>query len=378
MSWTFLLLCLAAQFHYPDFTSHPGLNTVGSAAYTGEVLRLTPAEIQHAGALWYAEKEPVTAGFDTTFQFRLTDQGGLGKGADGLAFVLQNSGNTTVAGRGSAGGWGLGDGHGDKHAQGIPRAIAVFFDTFQNREDHDPSGNYIGIFNNGRPGKMRWPPPRIAYTHNLQVELKDGKVHTARILFRPPVLSVYLDDPAEPALVSTIDVSLVADKSGSAWIGFTASTGSGYENHDLLSWTFNATDVSSAMVTSNISFLMETCLPGKSLCTPERAKVEETGRDHFHVILPANVEWGASVPNPRGRGVEINDAKGTACWDVAGHRGDGCSGPDGNPAIAGALDKKHPAGALVMRKKGGRTYFSVNDTNFADNEGYFEFDVELR
>src|SRR4051812_49241424 len=100
------ILCFAAQdtpptpFEFSDFSSHGNLKIAGAAHYSGKALRLTDAKEQQAGAVWYTTKEPVTSGFDTTFQFRLTKQGGLGHGADGLAFVLQNSGASTVAGRG--------------------------------------------------------------------------------------------------------------------------------------------------------------------------------------------------------------------------------------------------------------------------------------
>jgi Legume lectin domain len=377
-------LCFAAQdvppttFDYRDFAAHRNLNTAGDAYYAGKVLRLTAAKTMKAGAAWYGSKEPVTSGFDTTFQFRLSKQGGLGYGADGLAFVLQNSGPSAVAGRGSAGGWGVGDGQRNRHSPGIPRALAIFFDTFRNDEDHDPSDNYVGIFTNGGPREMRWPPPRLAYTPHLPVILKDGGVHTARILYRPPVLSIYLDDPVTPVLVSSVDVSLVADREGSAWVGFTASTGSGYENHDLLNWRFNATEVSSAMVSSNISFFMERCAPGRNLCTPDRAIVDENRPGHYHVVLPANVEWGASIPNPSGREVVVDNPRGTVCWDLQARGSEGCSGPDGSPEVAGPLSKDKPAGALIVKTQGGRTYFSVNDRNFTDNEGYFEFEVELK
>jgi hypothetical protein len=40
---------------------------------------------------------------------RLTQQGGLGPGADGFAFVLQNSGPNALGSPGLAGGFGLGD-----------------------------------------------------------------------------------------------------------------------------------------------------------------------------------------------------------------------------------------------------------------------------
>lgn len=330
------------------------------------------------GGVWYGAKEPVGKGFETTFRFKLTEQGGLGHGADGLAFVMQNSGPAALAGKGSAGGWGFGDGERNRHSLGIPRAIAIFFDTFKNEEDHDPSDNYIEICSNGGPRQMKWPPHRMAYTPRLAVNLKDGQTHTARIRYKPPVVSVFLDDDSRPVLVSAVDASLVADPAGSAWVGFTASTGSGYENHDLLSWSFNATDVSSAMVSSNITFLMENCAPGHNLCTPERAIVDEIKPGRYHVVLPGNLEWGASVPNPRGREVVVNDAHGTVCWDLQARGPEGCSGPDGSSGVTGGLSKDKPAGALIIKTHGGRTYFSVNDSNFKDNEGYFEFEVEVR
>jgi hypothetical protein len=369
---------LPTSFDFPDFTSGHPINLVGSARLQGPAIRLTEAVIQSVGGVWYAGKEPVSKGFETTFRFQLTGQGGLGQGADGIAFVMQNSGPGALAGRGSAGGWGLGDGERNKHSLGIARAIAIFFDTHRNDEDHDPSDNYVEICSNGGPRQMKWPPHRMAFSPRLEVFLKDGRIHTARIRYQPPVISVFLDDDAKPVLVSAVDVSLVADAAGRAWVGFTASTGSGYENHDLLSWSFNATDVSSAMVSSNISFFMDKCAPGHNLCTPDRAIVDETAPGRFHVVLPGNVEWGASVPNKSGREVVVSDARGTVCWDLEARGSEGCSGVEGSPKLTGGLSKDKPTGALIMKTHGGRTYFSVNDRNLKDNEGYFEFEVELR
>lgn len=208
--------------------------------------------------------------------------------------------------------------------------------------------------------------------------LKDGEVHTARILYRPPVVLVYLDDPSKPVLVTSVAMSLVADRAGGAWIGFTASTGSGYENHDLLSWSFNPTEVSSAMVSSNISFFMDKCQPGHNLCTPDRPIIDETQPGRYHIVLPGNLQWGASIPNPSGREVLVGNPRGTVCWDLQARGPEGCTGPDGSPTLAGSLQKDKPAGALIMKTERGRTYFSVNDRNFADNEGYFEFEVEVK
>jgi len=102
-----------------------------------------------------------------------------------------------------------------------------------------------------------------------------------------------------------------ADPEGRAWVGFTAATAEGWQNHDILSWSFGGTAVSSKMymVTSNLLFPRSACLPNRNLCTPENAFMEQSGAG-YHVMLPANLEWGASIPNPSGRTVEVSNAKG--------------------------------------------------------------------
>jgi hypothetical protein len=72
---------------------------------------------------------------------------------------------------------------------------------------------------------------------------------------------------------------------------------------------------------------------------------------------------------------------GTICWDLESRGAEGCNGPAGIAAgSAGLLDPARKAGALITRTESGRTFFSVNDRpgDFRDNEGYFEFDVEIR
>ena len=370
--------CCRAQIGFPDFVQPQGLHLLSAARQSGRVLRLTPAQPGRSGAAWFGEKQTVVNGFETEFQFQLTGQGGLGKGADGFAFVLQNSGPSAIAGIGSSGGWALGNGVGNPEAQGIPLSIAIFFDTYRNEVEGDPSNNYLAICTNGKIGEMAWPPARLAKVRKLRVNLKDRKVHLARIVYKPPVLSVSLDGPA--VLSTTVDMAFVADREGASFVGFTASTGSGYENHDILNWKFGGTEVSSNMsiVSSEISFLKAACLPDRNLCTPEEATVEEIGPGKYHVVMPANLEWGASVP---GESAAVSGARGVVCWDLAGRGAEGCGGPVGSgPGGNGFAVPREPAGALVTRVRGGRIYFAVNDRTggFAENQGYFEFDVEVR
>ncbi len=366
LAGVWLVLCGNAEI---QDTQALRLHLTGSATLTDKALRLTPAERQRAGAAWFEGKQQVSGGFESSFQFRLTEQGGLGPGADGFAFVLQNSGLDALGSPGSAGGFALGDEKRYGKAPGIPQSIAIFFDTFRNGEIGDPSDNFVSICTAGRPRQMKWPPPRLAYTRKLPVKLKDGKAHEARIVYRPPILTVSLD--GKQVLTSTVDLSTVVDAAGAAYAGFTASTGNGFENHDILAWSLHP-DVSSsvAVVSSEIAYLKAPCLPDRNLCTPERALVEESGPGAYHIVLPANLPWGANVPNPAGRIVRVENAHGVACWSLAELGQEGCNGPLGN---------REGAGGLIQRTNHGRTEFSVDDRTgkFRDNEGYFEFDVRV-
>lgn len=127
---------------------------------------------------------------------------------------------------------------------------------------------------------------------------------------------------------------------------------------------------------------MSSCLSDRNLCTPERASVARTGSG-YHIVLPANLEWGASIPNSFGRAVVVTNAHGIVCWDFRARGSEGCSGPSGNGKAAGAgfLVQDAPAGALIMRARDAHTWFSVNGRSgvaFNGNEGFYEFDLEIR
>lgn len=367
MKIPFFMLAATIAFGQPE------LQFVGSAHRVGSIMRLTSAERQTMGAVWAVDRQPVGSAFDTEFQFQLTKPGGLGRGADGFAFVLQNSGPDAIGGRGASGGFALGDGWGRPDRSGIPNSIAVFFDTFRNGDAQDPSDNYIAICTNGTVRDMRWPPPRLGVAAKLKTRMKDEKIHSVRIEYRKPVMAVFLDDMENPVLTAAVDLSTVLDRTGRAWVGFTASTGSGFENHDILNWSFRTPEVSSdiSTVSSTISYELVDCMPGRNLCTPAAAVVEETSPGRYRVVLPGHREWGAGVPLAPGKEAVIADARGVVCWDLESRGAKGCTGPAGEGSGSNA-------GALIMRMKDGVAQFSVNDRSFADNQGYFEFDVIVR
>jgi hypothetical protein len=202
--------------------------TNGSAVRIGSVLRLTPAVPDQAGSAWESSKQTVETGFETTFQFRITEPGGIEDdplGADGLAFVVQNYSVTAL---GAAGG-GIG-------YDGIPNSLAVEFDTWPNFDLGDPDNNHVSIQTRGTA------PNSVAHQFSLGStsaipNLSDGQVHTATIRYTPGTLQVSVDG-SEVLSVAVNLAELLTLDGGRAFVGFTAGTGAAWENHDILSWSF--------------------------------------------------------------------------------------------------------------------------------------------
>ena len=67
-----ILGCLRLRGTADSQEKSSGLRLVGSAKLTGKGLRLTPAERHMAGAAWFEEKQMVSGGFVSRFEFQLT------------------------------------------------------------------------------------------------------------------------------------------------------------------------------------------------------------------------------------------------------------------------------------------------------------------
>ena len=157
--------CPASPNYSPDFSSnqscltpnnngadpgYPGFYPPTPPPPTGvnNVLRLTPNQFFTAGSAWYNTQQNVTGAFSTTFTFQLggTTAGGSGN-ADGIAFLIQNSGTNAL------GPDGCGIGFGDDTligcapaTGGITNSLAVEFNTYQNG-GIDPSNSDVTIQN---------------------------------------------------------------------------------------------------------------------------------------------------------------------------------------------------------------------------------------
>jgi uncharacterized repeat protein (TIGR01451 family) len=213
------------------------LSLRGSASLlTGPRLRLTPARTGQAGGAWLTDPMPISGGFATTFDLQITGPGGFvdsigQRGADGLAFVIQNSSLAALGGSGQ-----------DLGYAGIRNSLAIEFDTWWNPDLDDLNGNHVSVHTNGSG-------PNSANEHfSLPVpggrpanvpDLKDGAVHHVAISYRQGILSIFIDDRQMILIYINLAATLNLD-AGRAWVGFTAATGAAYENHDVLTWQLSS------------------------------------------------------------------------------------------------------------------------------------------
>lgn len=250
-----LIACGAAPalaqdgFTYTDFSSTTNLMLVSDAAPNAGRIALTPDAGRSKGAMWYQFRQNVAGGFETQFTFSV-DNVHRG-GADGFAFVIQNSSNTAIGGDGGALGYGDNPMFG---GVGIANSLAVEFDMWDNALDWaDVDGNHVSvqsrgvaanspIFGQGTMGSQPLP--------TAGADLNDGGIHTALITYTPGLrgvssgtLTVYVDDLLNPVLQTTVNLEqlLALEGDGEAFVGITAATGNvlDAQRHLVHSWSFN-------------------------------------------------------------------------------------------------------------------------------------------
>ena len=213
----------AQSFSYADFSDVSGLKLNGNASQNGNMLTLTPATYNQAGTAW--SLNPIhlgdNASFSTVFSFNIQKRGGLGGGADGLTFTLQNNTNTT-------GGAGGGIGYFD-----IPHSATVEFDTYPN--EWDPSSNHVGINTNGVLSSI--------VAANELIDFDNGQAWWAWIDYDGVSQNLAVRwamsaiRPAAAMLETTLDLPTILG-ANDVYVGFTAGTGSGYGEHNITSWNF--------------------------------------------------------------------------------------------------------------------------------------------
>lgn len=201
---------------------------------SNSILRLTSGTSQVSAAWWV--KKPVSNAFSTTFTFQITPVQGQ-ELADGFAFLIQNAaGEANTLGIGGSGGY-LG-------YTGISNSLAIEFDTYRNTDFRDPTAflYHVGIQSNGTgPNSSNHGDANLKiHTDLVQANIADGAVHKATVTYDGTTLSVFLDGATTPLTSVAVNLGTLLNlDSGTAFVGFTAATGTSQENSDLLSWTWN-------------------------------------------------------------------------------------------------------------------------------------------
>jgi len=336
-----------ALFTFNGFATTAGLTLAGNAGTTstsdGTVLRLTPATSFQSGAAY--STTPVTLGnnatFSTRFQFRLTNPGGWDP-ADGITFVL----GTSTTGLGATGG-GMG-------YQGVSgNSVAIEFDTYNNAgdglgDDDGNSSNHVAIDTNGNLtntgltnvynhqscGFTNGTPPQSLYS--VPGCMSNGDLWTANISYDGSSLTVTVTDPAEASSFTAIGsyainlASLLGQNT--AFVGFTTGTGLGWENHDIVNWTF-------ANTAQICSYSLAAGAPNPPAFTGAGGSGTAT------VTAGAGCSWSATSGNPSWLATSsAGSGNGTVNYSVAANTG---AARTGTLTIAGVTFTVSQAGGAT-------------------------------
>ncbi len=218
-------LTLPAQFQYDGFqiADLTSLTLVKNATIEGNRLRLTNSANYQIGACWYNIQQQIGDGFETVFTFKIADLNA--GGADGFAFVIQNHALDAIGVEGGGVGY-----------AGIPRSLAIEFDTWWN--SGEPDDNHISVQTAGILENQAAHDNSLGHVSPL-INLSDGDTHIVKIVYAPPTLHIYLDSLTFPLLSVKVDiVDTLQLTDGMAWVGFTAATGAANQKHYIFSWEF--------------------------------------------------------------------------------------------------------------------------------------------
>lgn len=169
--------------------------------------------------------------FTSEFNFDLSADND--DGADGMTFMLQNDskGETALGDSGSE----LGYGDSDSSGNSITNSLAIEFDTFKSEPDGtigDPNDNHIGVNLNGSVVSEKTASPSF--------NLNNGEQRTALIEYDGSTDSLTVSINGTELLTDTVD--LFAETGDSAFVGFSAGTGSEKDEHRINSINFETSE----------------------------------------------------------------------------------------------------------------------------------------
>jgi hypothetical protein len=209
-----------------DFTSAPDPQTLvlnGTAAHDGGLgtIVLTEPLLNQAGSAFFAAPVNLQS-LELGFDLRISSPGGVarGNGADGLAMAVVGAPTPEILG-GPGGGLGV---------AGLPYpTLVVAADTWQNPSD--VSNNHF---------EAHYYPSGVPFTDNLPgfaqnhfpFDLRDGRLYRVEVSLSAPRLQVTVTPEGEFPF-QVLDVEVPGFTPFTGFLGFTASTGSDWERHEV-------------------------------------------------------------------------------------------------------------------------------------------------
>jgi hypothetical protein len=202
---------------YPAGFDTAGLTLNGGAALSGTRLRLTDGNENETRSAFYSSPVDIQQ-FTTSFDFLLTDAN-----ADGFTFAIQGVGPTAI-GEGKSG---LG------YNQIGANSLAIKFDLYNNEGEGPDSTN---LYIEGAEPEL----PSINLT-GTGINLHSGDTFNAQLTYDGATLTVVITDTVTNASATqTYTVNIPSLVGGAtAYVGFTASTGTSTAIQDILNWTYS-------------------------------------------------------------------------------------------------------------------------------------------
>ena len=209
-----------------------GLFLNGGAKVSGSSLRLTDGGLNERRGVFSSRRVGISS-FYSAFDFHLTGADGGPPTADGFTFVLQGNGPDALG----AAGAGLGYGPSSPAFSGpaIDHSIAIKFDLHNNAGEGTSS---TGLYLNGAIPTV----PADNFLDTNSIDLHNGDVFHVIMIYDGSYLELQVSDLTTGASYSTAaPVNLTELVGGeTAYVGFTAATGSGSAVQDILNWTFTS------------------------------------------------------------------------------------------------------------------------------------------
>nr|BAD09250.1 putative receptor-type protein kinase LRK1 [Oryza sativa Japonica Group] len=233
----------ALSFNYPTFASSHNqyIEIEGNASVSVGYIDISANSVgNNVGRVFY--KPPVqlwdaatgeVASFTTRFSFNIIAPSDRSKKGDGMAFFLTSYPSRLPVGHEGGENLGLTNQTVGNVSTGQNRFVAVEFDTFVNPFDPNTTNDHIGIDVNSVVSVTNESLPNFSLIGNMTATVDYN--NNSRILS----VKLWINGSTTPYTLSSM-VDLKRALPENITVGFSASIGSAYEQHQLTSWYFKS------------------------------------------------------------------------------------------------------------------------------------------